>query len=65
MVSFVSNILFQSNNCFLLILQIKLNRLGKEVTLDLKIGNLHAYPNGELQFENHDQSKNDFSDKHL
>ena len=31
---------------------IKTSRLGKEVTLDLKIGFLHAYPNGELQFEN-------------
>lgn len=30
---------------------IKTNRLGREVTLDLKIGFLHAYPNGELQFE--------------
>lgn len=25
--------------------------MGKEVVLDLKIGYLHAYPNGELQFE--------------
>lgn len=29
-------------------LQIKVNRIGKECTLDLKIGVLHAYPNGEL-----------------
>jgi len=33
---------------------IKYSRMGKEVTLDLKIGVLHAYPNGELQFENYD-----------
>jgi hypothetical protein len=25
--------------------------------LDLKIGILHAYPNGELQFENYDQAQ--------
>jgi len=31
---------------------IESNRAGKEVILDLKIGYLHAYPNGELQFEN-------------
>lgn len=30
---------------------IKINRLGREVILDLKIGFLHAYPNGDLQFE--------------
>jgi len=29
-----------------------LNRKGKEISLDLRIGTLHAYPNGELQFEN-------------
>lgn len=39
--------------------------MGKEVSLDLKIGVLHAYPNGELQFENHHSGKNGFSDKHL
>ena len=26
--------------------------MGKEVRLDLRIGYLHAFPNGELQFEN-------------
>ena len=30
---------------------IKINRMGREVILDLKIGFLHAYPNGDLQFE--------------
>ena len=30
---------------------IALNRAGKEVTLDFKIGFLHAYPNGDLKFE--------------
>ena len=25
--------------------------MGREVILDLKIGYLHAYPNGDLQFE--------------
>lgn len=28
------------------------NRQGKEIRLDLRIGYLHAFPNGELQFEN-------------
>jgi hypothetical protein len=28
------------------------NRKGKEVCLDLTFGNLHAYPNSDLQFEN-------------
>lgn len=31
---------------------IEASRLGKNVRLNLKIGYLHAYPNGELQFEN-------------
>lgn len=31
---------------------IQANRQGKEVKIDLRIGFLHAYPNGELQFEN-------------
>ena len=39
-----------------LFLQIEQNRKGKELTLDLKIGILHAFPNGELQFENVDQN---------
>ena len=26
--------------------------MGKEIKLNLRIGVLHAYPNGELQFEN-------------
>ena len=30
---------------------ISLNRQGKEVILNFKIGNLHAYPNGDLRFE--------------
>ena len=30
---------------------VKQNREGREVILDLKIGFIHAYPNGELQFE--------------
>lgn len=42
-----------------------MNRVGKEVSLDLKIGVLHAYPNGELQFESQNSEKHDFSDKHL
>lgn len=29
-----------------------MNRLGQDVSVDLKIGYLHAYPNGEIQFEN-------------
>jgi len=37
-----------------MVLFIKHSRAGKEVILDLKIGILHAYPNGELQFENYD-----------
>lgn len=37
-------------------MQIEQNRKGKEVTLDLRIGTLHAYPNGELQFENCDDN---------
>ena len=28
------------------------SRFGKEVVVNLRIGALHAYPNGELQFEN-------------
>lgn len=28
-----------------------MSRQGKEVTLDMKIGVLHAYPNSDLQFE--------------
>ena len=28
-----------------------MNRLGQDVSVDLKIGFLHAYPNGEVQFE--------------
>ena len=31
---------------------IEASRLGKNVKLNLKIGYLHSYPNGELQFEN-------------
>lgn len=31
---------------------IEANRLGKEIKLNLRIGVLHAYPSGELQFEN-------------
>lgn len=30
---------------------IEASRFGKEVILNLRIGRLHAYPNGELQFE--------------
>ena len=31
---------------------IEYSRKGKECILNLKIGCLHSYPNGELQFEN-------------
>ena len=31
---------------------IEASRMGKNVRINLKIGFLHAYPNGELQFEN-------------
>ena len=30
---------------------IKMSRLGQDVCVDMKVGYLHAYPNGELQFE--------------
>jgi hypothetical protein len=38
------------------------NKAGKECTLNLKIGVLHAYPNGELQFENHNREDSDDMD---
>ena len=31
---------------------IEASRFGKNVRINLKIGYLHSYPNGELQFEN-------------
>ena len=31
---------------------IELARRGREIKVDLKIGFLHAYPNGEICFEN-------------
>ena len=36
---------------FITTFQIESNKKGKEVILDLKVGILHAYPSGELQFE--------------
>ena len=35
-------------------MQIETCRRGKECKLDFKIGYLHSYPNGDLQFENYD-----------
>ncbi len=34
-------------------------RRGVDVKLDLKIGFLHCYPNGDFQFENYDYSQED------
>lgn len=36
---------------------IALSRKGKDVRLDMRIGYLHAYPNGELCFENSEDLK--------
>lgn len=36
-----------------LILQIEESRKGREMSVDLKIGILHSYPNSDLQFENY------------
>ncbi|CDW91113.1 UNKNOWN [Stylonychia lemnae] len=38
--------------------QIEVSRQSKEIKLDLKIGFLHSFPNGDLQFENYDQPEN-------
>jgi hypothetical protein len=38
---------------------IKVARAGKDCKLDLRVGILHAYPNGELIFESGDESKLD------
>jgi hypothetical protein len=41
---------------------IEASRFGKHVKVNMRIGHLHSYPNGELQFENskpedeHDES---------
>ena len=43
---------------------IEANRFGKNVRVNMRIGYLHAYPNGELQFENgqagEDDDENDY-----
>lgn len=33
---------------------IEMSWQGKELKLDLKVGYLHSYPNGQVQFENYD-----------
>ena len=47
---FVKFVIMRPNN----ILQIEQSKRGKDIKVDLRIGYLHAYPNGELQFENYD-----------
>lgn len=36
---------------------IQISRKGRDVKLDLRIGQIHAYPNGELLFENSEDLK--------
>jgi len=42
---------------------IEANRFGKEVIVHLRIGCLHAYPNGELQFENIASAEDDLDNE--
>ena len=42
-----------------LTIQIEESRKGREMSLDLKIGILHSYPNSDLQFENYDSIQSD------
>ena len=36
--------------------------MGKEVIVDFKVGYLHSYPNGDLQFENYGDYKDRIAD---
>jgi hypothetical protein len=46
---FLSHLLFSLKD--VMVQFIKTRRLGKEIILDLKVGYLHAYSNGNLQLE--------------
>ena len=57
--SILKEVLVKFVKHYQLTIQIEESRKGREMSLDLKIGILHSYPNSDLQFENYDSIQSD------